>query len=107
MTTTDRMEIARRAVAEFGQAEVARRIGKSGATVSQVLSGKYTGNTDGILELIEAAFASTTIDCQVMGEVFLADCIDARRRAQMPFFPSSSQAAELHRLCPKCKGEGK
>ncbi len=107
MTTSDRLEMARKAVEDHGQSEVARRIGRSPSALSQVLSGKYGGNPEIILELIEAEFSATTILCPVMGEVHLSDCLEARRRAEMPFFPSSSQAAELHRLCPHCKGVNK
>jgi len=104
MTKTERMIIAKRAVDDVGQAEVARRIGRSASAVSQVMSGKYAGDPDTILELIEASFASTTVHCPVMGEVYLADCIEARRRLELPHVPSSGQTADLRRTCPSCHG---
>lgn len=102
MTNNDCMTVARKAVAEFGQAEVARRIRRSPGSISQLMSGKYP-NPEHILELIEAEFDTTTVNCPILGEIHLADCLDARRRAELPFFPSSSQAADLHQACPKCQ----
>ena len=106
MTMNERMEIARRAVVQDGQAEVARRIGKSPAAVSLVMSGKYGGNPATILELIASEYSSESVDCPVLGEIALADCIEARRRAELPFFPSSGQSTELYRTCPHCKHNG-
>ena len=106
MTRNDRLAIARRAVTEHSQAEVARRIGKSPATISQVLAGTYP-NPAAILELIASEFSPETISCPVMGEVPLSTCLDARRRAKMPFFASSRQTVELYRACPGCRHNGK
>ena len=106
MTRHDRLEILRRACDEHGQAEVARRIGYNPSGINQVLAGTYKANPDKILELVAAEFSSDTVNCPVMGEVCLADCLEARRRADMPFFPSSGQTAELHRTCPECKKGG-
>ena len=106
MNQSERMEIARRAVEQDGQAGVARRIGKSPATVSLVLAGKYGGNPDIVLELIASEYGDETTDCPIMGVVSLADCIEARRRAELPFFPSSGQSTELYRTCPECRHNG-
>lgn len=100
MTQNDRMEIARRAVAEHGQAEVARRIGKSASALSQVMNDKYAGSPDIILELIEAEFGTSTVMCPVLGEVPLATCIEEREK---PFKATSSQRVKLWRACQACE----
>ncbi len=100
MTQSDRMEVLRQAVAEHGQAEVARRIGRSSSALSQILSGKYAGEPGAILELVEAAFSDSNVMCPVLGDVPLATCIEERRK---PFFPSSSQRIVLWRACQVCK----
>lgn len=99
MTQSDRMEIARRAVTEHGQAEVARRIGRSASALSQVLSGKYAGDPGIILELIEAEFGDSTVACPVLGEVPLITCIEEREK---PFKATSSQRVKLWRACQAC-----
>jgi transcriptional regulator with XRE-family HTH domain len=97
------MEIARRAVAEHGQAEVARRIGRSPSALSQVLSGKYAGDPGTILEMIEAEFGASTVDCPILGpDTPLADCLDARKRAERPFVATSGQSTQLYFTCPTC-----
>lgn len=103
MTTNDLLESARRACAQHGQSTVAKLIGKSPAAVSLVLSGKYPGNSEAVLELIEAAYGSSTVQCPVMGdETSLAECLEARARANRPFLATSSQSARLYRICPDC-----
>lgn len=103
MTKTDRMDIARRAVAEHGQSEVARRIGKSASALSQVMSGKYAGSPDTILELIEAEFGESTLECPELGEIALATCIEERDK---PFKATSSQRVRLYRACQGCPHKG-
>ncbi|MEB3167885.1 MAG: helix-turn-helix transcriptional regulator [Synechococcaceae cyanobacterium] len=98
------MEIARRAVAEHGQATVARRIGYSPSALSQVLSGKYNGDPAAILETIEAEFGASTVDCPILGSgTPLADCLDARKRAERPFVATSGESTRLYFTCPTCE----
>ncbi|MCF6267793.1 MAG: hypothetical protein L3J57_14805 [Desulfuromusa sp.] len=106
MTQSDRLEVARSAVETHGQAEVAKRIGRSSSAVSLVLAGKYAGNPDKILERIVAEFSNETVNCPILGEIALADCLEARQRAELPFFPSSGQTTELYQTCPTCKYNG-
>jgi len=103
MTQEDKLEIVRRIIDANGVAAVARKIGRSPASVSQVNSGKYGGNPERIIELIMAEYTADTIDCPVLGEIPIADCLDARRRADMPYFPSSGQTTALYETCPTCK----
>lgn len=99
MTNVDRMKVLNAAVEEFGQAEVARRIGKSSAAVSQVRSGTYQGKPDRILELVDAEFGSAEIDCPVMGRVPLARCIEERTK---PFRATNPQRRQLYQACQRC-----
>jgi hypothetical protein len=93
------MDILRRAVGEYGQAEVARRIGRSSSALCQVLSGKYAGDPATILELIEAEFGDSTAQCPILGEVPLITCIEERNKA---FKATSSQRVKLWRACQAC-----
>lgn len=108
MKQSDRMEILRRAVTTHSQAAVARRIGRSGSTISQVLSGKYPGATDAVLEMVAVAYGDTTIDCPVLGnDTPLSDCVDARARTERPLVVSSGQTVRLYRACQTCRHNGK
>ena len=102
MTQNDRLEVVRRIIDANGVADVARKIGRSPTAVSQVNSGKYAGNPKRIIELILAEYTADTIICPVLGEIPIADCLDARRRAEMPYFPSSGQTTALYEKCPTC-----
>lgn len=99
MTSDDRMNLLRTVVAEHGQATVARRIGRSSAAISQILSGKYKGNPDRILELIDAEYGSAVVDCPVMGRVALGRCIEERNK---PFKATNPQRRQLYVACRNC-----
>ncbi len=103
MGRDDRMDLARKVVEQFGQSRVAVRIGKSPSALSQVLSGKYAGSPDTILELIEAEFGNSTIECPELGEIPLATCIEERDK---PFKATSSQRVRLYRACQVCPFKG-
>lgn len=106
MTQSDRMEIAIKAIATYGQAEVARRIGRSPALVNRLKKGTLD-NPNPVLELIEAEFGASTVDCPVLGhETPLAECVDARARLDRPPLASSSQSAKLYRACQNCAHKG-
>jgi len=102
MTQPDRMELLRRVVAEHGQAEVARRIGKSDSAVCQVLSGKYQGSTENILQRVEEVFGQSTVVCPIVGEISLGKCAENRKR---PFAATNPTRVALFRACPKCGGK--
>lgn len=102
MTQPDRMELLRRMVAEHGQAEVSRRINKSDSAVCQVLSGKYLGSTDNILQRVEEVFGQTTVTCPILGEITLGKCAEHRKR---PFAATNPLRVALFRACAKCGGK--
>lgn len=73
MTNDDRLELLRDTVAELGsQAKVARLLGYSTATVSQVLAGLYKGALDAFLTRVEEVFGKTEVFCPVMGAIAYA-----------------------------------
>ncbi len=102
MTTHDRMDLLKQAVAASSQAEVARRIGRSASAINQVLKGSYP-NPEAILELVAAEYGGDTVDCPVMGQVPLAQCLEERGR---PFRATNHQAVKLFQACTKCPRGG-
>ncbi len=102
MTQSDKLDMAQRIIVANGVAEVARTIGMSATTISQVKNGKYGGNPARIVELITAHYTADTVECPILGEITIADCIDARRRLDIPYIPSSGQTTALYKTCPTC-----
>ena len=107
MTQSDRLELLRRVVATHGQSNVARRIGRKPSALSQILSNTYKADPATILELVAAAYGADTVDCPVMGaETPLCECLDARSRADRPFFATSGMSTDLYRACQTCPHKG-
>lgn len=107
MTTTDRMELLRKVIADFGeggQAKVAQIIGKSDSCISQILSGTYKGSSDNVLQLVEEHFGGSTVICPILGEIPLKKCADNRRR---PFAATNPLRVRLWRACKTCDQGGK
>ena len=98
MTTPDAMKLLTIKVNETSQAEVARTLGYSGATISTVLKGTCP-NPQHILERVVEVFGGLTVDCPVLGEITLHQCSDERKK---PYSIANSQRVELSKKCPKC-----
>ena len=99
MTDKDRMDLLRRAIAETSQADVARRIGRSAAAINQIIKGSYSGNPEAILELVAAEYGNDVVDCPVMGEVALSQCLESRNR---PFSAANPTRVKLYKACRAC-----
>ncbi len=102
MTTTDRMQLLREKCAEFGQAEVARRLGYSPSAINQALKGAYQGSLDNLLTRVEEIFGTSTVICPVLGEISLRKCSENRKR---PFAATNPLRVQLYRQCKKCGGK--
>lgn len=103
MTSNDRLEILRRAVALHGQAKVARLIGRAPSGINQILKGTYAADPSRVLELVEAEFGEQTVTCPELGEIPLPTCIEERKK---PFRATSSQRVRLYRACQSCPNKG-
>lgn len=78
------------------QASVARKVGYSGAVISQVLSGTYTGDLARVQAAVEGALMNTTVECPVLGTISRAKCIAIQRQ---PFTPTNPTNVALYRAC--------
>jgi hypothetical protein len=72
----------RAACAQSTQAEVARRLaaltgGKypSPAVINQALQGRYQGDLAHLQEAVEAVLLRTPVECPVLGEIGLDECL--------------------------------
>lgn len=104
MTKPDAMQLLNQKVAELGQAEVARRLGKSAAAISQIMSGKYQAAPDEILKRVVEVFGGIAVDCPVLGELPLSRCADERKQ---PFAATSHQRVALWKACQTCPQNNK
>ena len=104
MTYPDAMKLLTEKVAEIGQAEVARRLGKSPAAISQILNGKYAAAPDEILKRVIEVFGGITIECPVLGDTPLSRCATERK---VPFSATSHQRVALYRACKTCHYNGR
>jgi transcriptional regulator with XRE-family HTH domain len=103
MTREERLQLLADMCRKHGQAEVARRIGKSDSAVSQILSGSYQANPDGILQRVEEVFGTTVVACPVLGNILLGVCAEKRK---LPFAATNPRRVQLYAACQNCKERG-
>lgn len=84
--------------------KVAKRIGYSGAVVSQLISNKYPGDVERVKAKIRGALMNAMVRCPAVGEIALDYCLDQQK---MPNTGASSVRALIYRNCrglgvPRC-----
>ncbi len=101
MTENSLLDLLRDAVAaQKSQTRVAKLLGYSTATVSQVLSGSYQGALDKILARVEEVFGTRVVGCPVLGDIVLTRCVTERRT---PFSAANPLRVQLYRACMRCE----
>lgn len=95
--------------AKLTQADIARRLNVSDATISSALSGKYIGNVDKLAERIRGELLNVTVQCPILGSISTRICQDERAK---PFAAATNpMRVSLWRACktcphnPNCKGD--
>lgn len=95
--------------AASSQNKVAKRLGRSGALVSQVLRNKYPGDLAKIEELFRGHFMAETVRCPELGTLPLHECHDWMAKARH-FQSTNTLRVRMYRACKRCprftKGEG-
>lgn len=76
--------------------KIAKRLGYSPATLSQVLNGKYMGNLERVAEMVRGALMSATVDCPINGETKLDTCLTDQKRTP-PF--ASGWRMQVYKAC--------
>lgn len=100
MTENSLLDLLRDAVAAQGsQSRVAKMLGYSTATVSQVLGGCYQGALDKVLSRVEEVFGKRIVPCPVLGDIGFTRCVTERRT---PFSTANPLRVQLYRACMKC-----
>lgn len=95
--------------AKLTQADIARLLKVSDATISSALSGKYIGNVDKLAERIRGELLNVTVQCPILGSISTRICQDERAK---PFSAATNpMRVSLWRACkacphnPNCKGD--
>jgi hypothetical protein len=92
------MALAEEANATSGAA-TAKRIGYSGALVTQVIGNKYPGDLASVFAKIRGALMGEKVTCPVLGDIQRDHCLDEQKR---PFSATNSTRARLWRACQTC-----
>jgi hypothetical protein len=58
------------------QSKAAMRIGRSAATVSNVINNAYSAGLQGVEQLVRAALMSASVNCPVIGEMSSSACLE-------------------------------
>lgn len=90
------LEVLRQQVAEHGQPKVSRMLGVSTACVSQVVNEKYPGDMARIEKLVEGAFLQKCVNCPVLGDLPLHECMQHQVRKGVSSNPLYMQ---LYKAC--------
>lgn len=74
----------------------AKAIGYSGAVVSHMLVGRYTGDLDAVFAKIRGALMGEVVICPVLGELGRDRCLTEQKK---PFATSNAARARVFRAC--------
>jgi len=95
----DWLAALRQACAESSQSAVAKRLGVTGSTISQVLGGKYAASTAMVEERVRGALMQKTVDCPQLGEISAKDCLDWQAK---PFAATNPLRVRMYTACKTC-----
>lgn len=94
------IDILKAEVEKTTQADVARKLKLSKATISQALSGTYAGKTDRIKEKVLLEFENKQVNCPIMGSISFKVC---RLTQAKEFNSNNMNAVRQYKACMKCK----
>lgn len=83
------------------QNKVARKLERSPALVSTVLSNSYKGDMSAVEDLVRGVFMAGTLACPVFGDIGLQQCRKWRGRARS-FQNVNSQYVQMYKACNRC-----
>lgn len=83
------------------QNQVAKRIGRSAAVISNVLRRKYTGDMAAVEDRFKGVFMAETVDCPELGKLPANQCRDWREKARR-FSNVNTLRIRMFRACKRC-----
>jgi hypothetical protein len=99
------MEILRRQVEQKGQSVVARELGYTPSTISQILASKYGAETSRVEERIMAVYGHKgLVDCPILGETAPSLCAENHDLARkIGLRTGNPDTARLYKRCQNCE----
>ena len=97
----DWIEALAKECASSSQSKVAARLDRSGALVSNVLAGTYTGDMEAIEERVRKLLLADTVNCPALGPMTPDACQMWRDRWRNPA-PSNTLNVTMLRACGVC-----
>jgi len=93
---SDWINALRQACENTSQSRVAKRLGVSGAMISQALNNKYPGDLTNLRTRVEGELLGASVPCPVLGEISVRQCLDYQHQ---PFAATNAQRVRLYRAC--------
>ena len=97
----DWVMVLAQACAETSQRQVAARLDRSPALISQVLRAKYPGDMDAIEEAVRGAWMNASVQCPALGTIPADECQAWRRKARR-FVNVNALRVSMYRACARC-----
>lgn len=94
------MELAEKCAATSAN-RVARKLGRSGAMISQALNNSYPASLAPLEERFNGVFKNLEIECPQLGPISPIECGDWREKSK-EFVPVSQERAKMFRACNNC-----
>ncbi len=88
------------------QAATAKRLGKSGALVSQVLANIYPADLSTIEQIIRGVLMAETLTCPVVGDLASDSCLTHQRAPWAPHNPQRIVFFIAGQNCPNSRNGG-
>lgn len=92
--------ILARACDRSSLAVVGRKVGYSGAALSQAINAKYPGDVETMEKAVHACLPTEFVACEILGVISIGLCLAHQRQ---PFSTASPQTVKLARTCPQCR----
>lgn len=83
-----------------GQTKTAKKLGRSGALVSQAISNSYPSPLTDLEQRVRGELMNESVACPVLGLLTKRRCVDAQRKNSTA--PKNAMRVELRRMCPAC-----
>ena len=88
------------------QAQVAKKLDRSGAVISQVLRNAYPADTKRLEERVRGVFMAGTVECPALGPIPTQACQDWRDKSRV-FAAGNPQRTRMFRACRFCPRNSK
>lgn len=81
------------------QKAVANKIGRSAATVNQLLKNRYNADLTAVQQRVETAFKAGDVECPILGKITGSECVNNQNK---PYNPGNHVEVRLFLACRRC-----